>query len=135
MNENGKPGQLPVSVLAQLKAAARRIKRDVMTVYFAAHDPRTPWAARLLALAVAAYALSPIDLVPDFIPVLGYLDDLILLPLGILLVIRLVPPAVLADSRARAASAAARPTSIAAAVAIVLVWLLGIAVLIYLLLR
>lgn len=91
--------------------------------------------ARLLALAVAAYALSPVDLVPDFIPVLGYLDDLVLLPLGILLVIRLMPAEVLADSRARAASTAARPTSTAAAVAIVLVWLTGIAAVVYILAR
>lgn len=121
--------------LSRLQTAARRIKRDVMTVYFAARDQRTPWAARVLALTVAAYALSPIDLVPDFIPVLGYLDDLILLPLGILLVIRLVPPDVIADSRARAAEASARPASITAAVVIVGAWLLGIAVLLYWLLR
>lgn len=66
------------------------------------HDPRTPWAARLTAALVVAYALSPIDLIPDFIPVLGYLDDLIVLPLGIALAIRLIPPQVMADCRARA---------------------------------
>lgn len=124
-----------VGALTRLQSAARRIKRDVMTVYFAARDQRTPRAARLLALAVAAYALSPIDLIPDFVPVLGYLDDLILLPLGILLVIRLVPADVLADSRARAAEVSARPTSTAAAVLVVLVWLTGIAAVIYWLLR
>ena len=80
---------------------ARRIKQDVVAVYHAARDKRTPWAVRLLALLVAAYALSPIDLIPDFVPVLGYLDDLLLVPLGLLQVIRLLPPAVLADARRR----------------------------------
>lgn len=73
-----------------------------MAVYFVARHPGTPWAARLLALGVAAYALSPIDLIPDFVPVLGYLDDLILIPLGLLLVIRLTPEGVLAECRAQA---------------------------------
>lgn len=113
--------------LATLKAAARRIKQDALTVYFAARDPRTPLLVRLLALGIAAYALSPIDLIPDFIPLLGYLDDLLLLPLGILLVIRLTPVAVINDSRERARQAANRPTSRGAAVVIVLIWLLAIA--------
>lgn len=108
-----------------LQKAARRLKLEVMTVYFAARDPRTPWPVRLLALAVAAYALSPIDLIPDFIPVLGYLDDLILLPLGLLLVLRLTPPAVLEASRAQARAIAARPSSTAAAAVVVAIWLAG----------
>ncbi|MDH4391093.1 MAG: DUF1232 domain-containing protein [Aquabacterium sp.] len=108
--------------LARAKAWARRIKLDVVAVYHAARDPRTPWALRLLALLVAAYALSPIDLIPDFIPVLGYLDDLLLVPLGLLLVIRLLPPAVLADARRRAAAMLARPRSLAAGLAIGLLW-------------
>ncbi|RZU38559.1 uncharacterized membrane protein YkvA (DUF1232 family) [Fluviicoccus keumensis] len=110
--------------MSRLQEAARRIKRDALTVYFAARDPRTPLPVRLLALMIAAYAFSPIDLIPDFIPVLGYLDDLILLPLGILLVIRLTPEVVIADSRAKAQLAADRPVSPAAAVVIVLIWLL-----------
>jgi uncharacterized membrane protein YkvA (DUF1232 family) len=109
-------------MLSSLKSAARRIKHDSLTVYFAARDPRTPLLVRLLALMVAAYALSPIDLIPDFIPVLGYLDDLLLLPLGILLVIRLTPADVIAASRVRAEQAAARPVSRGAAVVIVGVW-------------
>lgn len=113
--------------MSRLQEAARRIKRDALTVYFAARDPRTPLPVRLLALMIAAYAFSPVDLIPDFIPVLGYLDDLILLPLGILLVIRLTPEVVIADSRARAQLAADRPVSPAAAVVIVLIWLLGAA--------
>jgi len=118
--------------MSRLQEAARRIKRDALTVYFAARDPRTPWPVRLLALMIAAYAFSPIDLIPDFIPVLGYLDDLILLPLGILLVIRLTPEVVIADSRAKAQEAAERPVSPVAAVVIVLIWLLSAAGLLYL---
>ena len=85
----------------------RRIKEwtDVHALWLAAHDPRTPWYAKVFALAIAAYALSPIDLIPDFIPVLGYLDDVILLPLAILLAVRLVPPDLMAEHRAAAAKA------------------------------
>lgn len=100
------------------------LKREALTVYFAARDPRLPWPVRLLALGIAAYALSPIDLIPDFIPVLGYLDDLILIPLGVALVVRLTPPAILADARAQAQRVAVRPVSVIAAVVIGLVWLL-----------
>lgn len=110
-------------MLATFKATAQRIRRDSLTVYFAARDPRTPLLVRLLALAVAAYALSPIDLIPDFIPVLGYLDDLLLLPLGILLVIRLTPAEVIAVSREKAGQLSSRPVSKAAAVAIIALWL------------
>jgi uncharacterized membrane protein YkvA (DUF1232 family) len=91
------------------------VKFDVHAVYQAARDPRTPWYARAAAILVAAYALSPIDLIPDFIPVLGYLDDLLIVPLGILLVVRLIPADVLAEHRATAeAHRAARPVSYAA---------------------
>ena len=103
---------------------ARRVKHDAVTVYFAARDPRTPPAVRLLALAVAAYALSPIDLVPDFIPVLGYLDDVLIVPAGIWLVVRLLPPDVLADSRVRASALLRRPTSVLAGAFVAAVWLL-----------
>ncbi|MFZ3219454.1 MAG: DUF1232 domain-containing protein, partial [Rhodoferax sp.] len=91
-----------MSPFTTAKDWARRIKRDAVTVYFAARDPRTPVYLRILALAIAAYALSPIDLIPDFIPVLGYLDDVLLLPLGIWLVVRLLPEPVLQASRAKA---------------------------------
>ena len=117
------PPPVNVSLLARAQAWARGIRRDVVAVWHAARDPRTPWAARVLALLVAAYALSPIDLIPDFVPVLGYLDDLLLVPLGLLLVIRLLPPAVLADARQRAAQTLARPRSRVAAAAIVALWL------------
>jgi uncharacterized membrane protein YkvA (DUF1232 family) len=108
---------------ARLKNWARAARRDVHALWLAARDPRTPWAARLLALGVAAYALSPIDLIPDFIPVLGLLDEAILLPLAILLAIRLIPAPLLAEFRATAAAAAARPGSRAGAAFVVLVWL------------
>ena len=108
----------------QVKDWARRVKRDTVVVYFAARDPRTPRLARCLALAIAAYALSPIDLIPDFIPVLGYLDDLLIVPLGLLLVIRLLPPEVLAESREKAVTLLSRPKSYAAAAFMVGIWLL-----------
>ncbi len=110
-------------MLARLKGWARAIRRDVHALWLAARDPRTPWYARALAMALAAYALSPIDLIPDFVPLLGYLDDAILLPIGILVAIRLIPAEVMAECRVRAADAAARPVSRVAAVAIVTVWI------------
>ena len=88
--------------LVSLKQRARALKAESLALLLAARDPRTPWVAKLLIVLVVAYALSPIDLVPDFIPVLGYLDDLVLVPLGVMLAIRLVPPEVLADCRGRA---------------------------------
>jgi uncharacterized membrane protein YkvA (DUF1232 family) len=122
---SGPAGRAPqgLGLLARAKAWAGGIRRDTVAVYHAARDPRTPWSARLLALLVAAYALSPIDLIPDVIPVLGYLDDLLLVPLGLLLVIRLLPPQVLADARRRAAATLARPRSLVAGAVTVLVWL------------
>lgn len=107
---------------APLAAWARTLKAQTLTVYFAARDPRMPWVARALALAVAAYALSPIDLIPDFIPVLGLLDDLLIVPLGLALVIRLTPRAVLDDARRAAETAAARPVSRVAAALILMLW-------------
>jgi uncharacterized membrane protein YkvA (DUF1232 family) len=108
-------------------ARLRALKRESLVVYYAARDPRLPWHVRLLALAIAAYALSPIDLIPDFIPVLGYLDDLVLVPLGVALVVKLTPADVLADARERAAHAARRPVSVVAAAVIVLVWIAALA--------
>jgi uncharacterized membrane protein YkvA (DUF1232 family) len=103
---------------------ARRLKTDTYALYLAGRDPRTPWYAKLLAGLVVAYALSPIDLIPDFVPVLGYLDDLILVPLGITLAIRLIPAPILAECRERAAEAADRPTSWTAAALVVMLWML-----------
>jgi len=109
----------------RLKTWARALKRDVHAVYLAARDPRTPWYAKALALAVAGYALSPIDLIPDFIPVVGYLDDVILVPAGIWLVIRLIPADVLAEHRALADAAGSRPVSRTAAAAIAAIWIVA----------
>ena len=110
-------------MLQRLRDWARAIKRDVHALYLAARDPRVPWYAKAVALAVAAYALSPIDLIPDFIPVIGYLDDLIIVPLGILLAVRLIPADVLAEHRFAARVAAERPTSRTAALVIVAIWI------------
>jgi uncharacterized membrane protein YkvA (DUF1232 family) len=96
-------------MLASLKNRARALKRDVSAIYIARRDPRMPWYAKALAIVVAAYALSPIDLIPDFIPVLGYLDDLIIVPLGIWLVIALIPADVMAECRALATGTATVP--------------------------
>jgi uncharacterized membrane protein YkvA (DUF1232 family) len=112
---------------ASLKKWAKSLRQQTLAVYFAARDPRTPWFVRLLALAVAAYALSPIDLIPDFIPVLGYLDDLILVPLGLALVIHLTPAEVMASARERARAASGSPASRGMAVVIVVVWVVGLA--------
>ena len=112
-------------MLERWKAWARRLKREVYALYLAYRDPRVSWPARLFAACVVAYAFSPIDLIPDPIPVLGYLDDLVLLPLGVALAIRLIPPAVLAECREEAARvmAAGKPVNRVAAAAIVAVWL------------
>lgn len=112
---------------------ARRIKRDALTLWFAGRHPATPWHAKAMAAFVVAYALSPIDLIPDFIPVLGYVDDVLLLPLLIWLTVRLLPPEVLAESRLKAeqwmVEQGIRPRSFAGAVVIVLLWLAGAAAL------
>ena len=105
-----------------IAALARGLTRDVVALWIAARDPRTPLMAKLVAGAVAAYALSPIDLIPDFIPILGYLDDLLLVPAGIWLAVRLVPRALLAEFRA-AAEQGDRPRSFVGAVVIVALWL------------
>src|SRR6266481_22351 len=114
-------------MLSRMKTWARRLSRDGHAIYLASRDPRVPWYAKFLAIAVAGYALSPLDLIPDFIPVVGYLDDLILVPLGILVVIRLIPTEILAEHRATAAAARDRPVSRVAAVAIICIWVVALA--------
>ena len=106
-----------------LRERARALKRETLTLYFAVRDPRTPLVAKLVAGLVVAYALSPIDLIPDFIPVLGYLDDLILVPLGIMLALRLIPAEVIVAARAQAEATLERPTNRRAAVVIVAIWI------------
>ena len=114
-------------MLESIKSKAAELKRDIFALYLAARDPRTPWYAKALALCVAGYALSPIDLIPDFIPVLGYLDDLILVPLGIAAAVHMIPADVIAEHRAAATLAAERPVSRTAAAMIVCVWAASIA--------
>ena len=110
-----------------LKNWAHEIKRDTHAIYLAARDPRVPWYAKALALFVAGYALSPIDLIPDFIPVFGYLDDVILVPLGIWAVVKLTPPQIMVEQRAAADLAAERPVSRLAAIAIGIIWAASLA--------
>jgi uncharacterized membrane protein YkvA (DUF1232 family) len=116
-------------VLGRLRAWARGLKREVYAIALAQRDPLVPWYARVCAACVVAYAFSPIDLIPDPIPVLGYLDDLIIVPLGIALVVRLIPPAVLAEYRVEAERmmAEGKPRNWAGAAFIIICWLLVVA--------
>jgi uncharacterized membrane protein YkvA (DUF1232 family) len=107
----------------RLRRWARALRRDIGALWLAARDPRVPAAARLVAAAVVAYAVSPVDLIPDFVPVLGLLDDLVLLPAGIWLAARLVPPGIMADLRARPDAAPPRAAGLLAAAAVVALWL------------
>jgi uncharacterized membrane protein YkvA (DUF1232 family) len=111
-----------MSFISSVKEWARNIRRDTVAVYLAARHPETPMIVRLLAMAVAAYALSPIDLIPDFIPLLGYIDDVILVPIGLIFVVRMLPSHVLEESRERAMKILEQPKSKIAAVIIVLIW-------------
>ncbi|HKB73214.1 MAG TPA: YkvA family protein [Burkholderiales bacterium] len=117
------PTAMPL--LSSLKQRARQLKSETLALWLAARHPGTPWYAKLLVAGIAAYALSPIDLIPDFVPILGYLDDLILIPLGIVLAVRMIPPPILEECRARAQEILAngRPVSRVAALVIVGVWL------------
>ncbi|MXO75594.1 DUF1232 domain-containing protein [Altererythrobacter aerius] len=118
-----------------LRQRALALKREALTVWIAARDPRTPWAAKVLAGAVAAYAFSPIDLIPDFIPVLGLLDDLVIVPLGVCACLRMIPAPLRQAYRAEASHLAARPVSRVAGVAIAAVWLAAATVVAWYLLR
>jgi len=116
-------------MLGRIRTWARAIKRDVHALFLASRDPRTPWHAKALAWAIVAYALSPIDLIPDFVPVVGLLDEAVLLPLAILLAVRLVPPDVMHEHRAAALGAEGRPVGRVGAGVVVAVWLLAAGVL------
>jgi uncharacterized membrane protein YkvA (DUF1232 family) len=118
-------------MFARLKRWAEGVKRDVIALWIAARDPRTPLGAKLLAGATAAYALSPIDLIPDFIPVLGYLDDLVIVPLGIWLAVRLIPASLMEEFRGQADGLGKCPSSRAAAVAILILWAIMLGVLLW----
>src|SRR5512137_1449429 len=111
-------------MLDNLKTRAQSLKTETVALYFAFRDPRTSWAAKLVAIATVAYAFSPIDLIPDFVPVLGYLDDLVIVPAGIALAVRLIPPEVLAQARETAQQAEGHTDRLgyAGAAFIVIVW-------------
>jgi uncharacterized membrane protein YkvA (DUF1232 family) len=120
-------------MLDQLKARARELKQEAYVIYLAARDPRTPWYVRALIFFVVAHTFSPIDLIPDFIPVLGYLDDLIITPGGLWLAVRLIPPHVMADARTAAATRSVdRSVGKAGAALIILLWIIGAVGAIYL---
>ena len=113
------------AMLTSLRQWAKSLKTEVHALYLACRDPRVPWYAKAIAVFVVAYALSPIDLIPDFVPVLGYLDDLIIVPLGIWLVRRMIPAEIMLECRAAARSDTrwSRPRNYAAAAVIVTIWL------------
>ena len=116
-----------MSIRTRLRDWAREIKKDVVALYIAARDPRVPWYVKLAAAAIAAYALSPIDLIPDFIPMLGYLDEVIILPVAIALVIKMIPAPLLTEFREEAQKRAERPTSRVGALVIVAIWVAALA--------
>ena len=119
-----RPAQKHALPRPTLRDRARALKHETLALYVACRDPRTPWYAKALGIVIMGYALSPIDLIPDFIPVLGYLDDIILLPLGIAAVLRMIPKQVMEESRARAKEMFPKgaPRSRIAAVIVILVW-------------
>ncbi len=116
-------------MLEKLKAWARAIKADVIALYLAIRDRRTPLLAKVIAVGVVAYALSPIDLIPDFIPVLGYLDDLVILPLGIMIAARLIPPPLMSEYREQASGYSQLPASSAGIVIVIMTWTAGVSML------
>jgi uncharacterized membrane protein YkvA (DUF1232 family) len=118
---------LKTGFLADLRSRARALKNETYALYLAARDPRTPWFAKALIVLVVAYALSPIDLIPDFVPVLGYLDDLVIVPAGIALALKLIPPEVMEQARRQAGEAVPdKRAGRLGALIIVLVWILAI---------
>jgi len=114
-------------MLDAVKQWAKALKRDVLALWLAARDARTPWLAKIVAGFVAAYALSPIDLIPDFIPILGFLDDLVIVPIGIAIAVRLIPTPLMAEFREQALARASRPRSFIAAGLIIMVWFVATA--------
>ncbi len=116
-----------LSTMERLKVWARNLMRDVIALWLAARDPRVPWYAKALSAAVAAYALSPIDLIPDFIPILGYLDDLLIVPFGIWTAVKLIPEPIMTDLRAKALEHH-KPTSKAGLAAVIFIWLTAITI-------
>ena len=129
----GASSEVSSAMLKTIKAKATQLKGEIVALYLAGRDPRTPWYAKAMIAAVLAYALSPIDLIPDFIPILGYLDDLVLLPIGIWLAIRMIPVEILQDCRQRAVTAEFQlPRNWRAAVAIFFLWVTALILILYL---
>ncbi len=128
---------MPPQWFTQWQSAARQLKREIRALYLAVRDPRTPWYAKALATLVVAYALSPLDLIPDFVPVLGYVDDLLLLPVGVWLTLRLIPAEVMNETRLRAEAEmqTPKPVSWFGAALIVLLWVGAMAVTVWLVQR
>lgn len=118
-------------MLARLREWARGIRRETLALWLAARDPRTPWYAKATAAGVVAYALSPIDLIPDFMPVLGHLDDVLIVPLGIWLTIQLIPEPLMVEFREEAKRLEAKPRSYAGALVVVSVWLVTMALILW----
>ena len=110
------------NILERLKHRAKHLKSEVMALYFAYRDLRVPWYAKLLIIIIVGYALSPIDLIPDFIPVLGYLDDLVLIPLGIAMVLKMIPGPVMEEARMKASTLTTKPKNWFAAAVIIAIW-------------
>ena len=126
---------LTVGPIERLESWARRLKVEVYALYLAYKDPRVSWYARVFAAVVVGYAFSPIDLIPDVVPVLGYLDDLILVPLGVALAIKMIPPQVLSECREKARDMTDRPVNRVAAAVVVVVWIVLVALAVWLVTR
>jgi len=128
---------LPTKILDTWKRRARQLKIEIDAIYLAYKDPRVPWYAKLLIACVIGYALSPIDLIPDFIPIIGYLDDLVLVPLGIALAVKMIPPIVLAECREKARTEMTRGklTNWVAAAVILCIWALFVLFVIFLIVK
>lgn len=122
-------------MLGRVKDWARAVKRDLLALWLAARDPRTPLRAKIMALVVVSYAFSPIDLIPDFIPVLGYLDDLVLVPLGVVIALRQIPQALLTEFRDQASRLRSKPQSWAGAAGVMSIWFLVVACAAYVFIR
>jgi uncharacterized membrane protein YkvA (DUF1232 family) len=120
-------------LISKLKKRADSLKREIYALYFATRDPRVPWYAKVSLSLVLAYAFSPIDLIPDFIPVLGYLDDLIVVPLGIAIVLKMIPAQVMIDAQGKAEALLQQgePTSRAGAMMVIFIWLIVLAAVIW----
>ncbi len=127
---------MPAKIVETWKSRARQLKVEVYALYLAYRDPRVPWYARVFSACVVAYALSPIDLIPDFIPILGYLDDLLIVPLGIVIALKMIPPQVMAESRIKSQDMVDKnPTSLWGALVIIAIWVLGIALTVWVVFR